>query len=475
MKYRYLSLLLAVFCSIGADARIHLTPDSAVVPRDTLSDILKPHFVLKLKKSGQTTTLDTVSLLYEQYIGVLDYLNDPATPARYIASDPDYYRLFMPLVYYSSPVRRISTIRWRPQPLDTLPAAPKELFSVYDHRYFASKQKADAIVDKVLLYYYTHGDLHRIVMTEERMKHFKDANRPLERKEPDRRSILKLFATEPSPEVPESAEMHVRRPNWWVTTGNGSLQMSQNYVSDNWYKGGESSNTLLANLLLTANYNDRQKVQWENLLEFKLGFASTPSDEVHSYLINTDQIRLYSKLGVQAASKWFYTISTELKTQFFNGYKANKPELVSAFLAPADWSVSIGMDYKLPKKKFNLSVFIAPLTYTMRYVGNKEVDETSFGLEEGQSVKHDYGSQIQPTLSWTIIPSITLNSQLNYLTSYKWTRIEWENTLNFVLNRYLSTKLYVYARYDDSATPKNESSSYFQLKELLSFGVNYKW
>ncbi len=72
---------------------------------DTLPDIMKEYMILKLKPEGMGYRLDTVSILYERYIGVLDYLNDPTTPERYIPSNPNYYRLFLPLTYYYAPMR----------------------------------------------------------------------------------------------------------------------------------------------------------------------------------------------------------------------------------------------------------------------------------------------------------------------------------------------------------------------------------
>ncbi len=490
-RFKYtLACLLVVLGSLSAAAQeIEVADTTTVEPvvkpatvvqrasltaADTLTGLWSRDFTLKLRQEEEGDyRVDTVSTLYLRLIEVLDYLNDPMTPPRYIARNPDYYRMFVPTTYYYAPIERISQVNWQfnPQPA----AAPDlaEALLPYDTLAFVSKRRANAVVDRVLLdTYLKRPDF--IVYTEAEIEQMPAFTDNLDKERSKKPKILDPIGKNGYYDLSEEAGVVVKKPNWWTTGGNGSLQMTQNYISDNWYQGGESNFALVANLQLTANYNDKEKVQWENTLEAKFGMASSPSDLYHKFLTNNDQFRLYSKLGVQAATNWYYTISTEFKTQFANSYNSNSEDLISAFFAPMDWSTSLGMDFKLKKKNATLSVFIAPLTYMLRYVGNSRVDETSFGLDAGQRVQHSLGSQLQPTLSWTIIPAIVLDSRLDIQTSYDWTRIEWENTVNFILNKYLSTQLNVYARYDDSSEP-TVGDSYFQVKELLSFGLNYQW
>jgi hypothetical protein len=70
--------------------------------------------------------------------------------------------------------------------------------------------------------------------------------------------------------------------------------------------------------------------------------------------------------------------------------------------------------------------------------------------------------------------NITWESDLDCYTSYEYVRADWKNTFNFKVNKHLSTKVYIYARFDDSTKPKS-GDSYFQLNESLTFGLDYSF
>lgn len=445
--------------------------------RDTLPGLMGQYFISAfVPYFDDNYVQDTVSLAYEKYY-LQPEMDDWAVDA--INLDPEYYKLFVPLTLYHSALDEYSSLEPQPSPLKDLKKEAVKKDLPIDTESFTSIPRRQSQANKMLMGAYVNL-FDRVVFTEDSLDAVQGftENVDLENSVSTKKAKKNIMATFEDRNQMDTdageAGVEIHKPNWWTITGNGSFQLTQNFVSDNWYKGGESHNTLLATLFLAANYNNKDNIQWENSLDAKLGFASTPSDQVHKYLANTNQLRLYSKLGIQAAKNWYYTMSAEAKSQIVSGFNANDPLRRSAFLAPADVSVALGLDYKKTTKNVNFSLFLAPLTWTMRYVNPSLVDPVSLGVAEGRRVRHNFGSQFQPTLSWKITSNITLDSRLNYLTSYEWVRVEWENTLNMALNRYLSTKLYVFARYDDSAKP-TVGTSYFQLNEILSFGINYNW
>ncbi|MBQ7634523.1 MAG: DUF3078 domain-containing protein [Bacteroidaceae bacterium] len=267
--------------------------------------------------------------------------------------------------------------------------------------------------------------------------------------------------------------LQVHRPNFWTFKADLSLQFMQNYISENWYKGGESNNSFLANAVLEANYDNKRKITFSNKLEMKLGFYSSKSDSVHRYKTNNDLLRLTNKLGLQATKHWYYTVMLQSWTQFYHGYKANNPKLISDFLSPFECVLSFGMDYKLSVKNFKLEATLSPFAARYKYVRHWDL-ATSFGIDEGHHTNLDYGSTITATATWTPLKNVTWKSRLYWFTDYDKTTVEWENTISFKINDYLNTQLFLYPRFDDGVARKDDHS-YFQFKEYLSLGFNFKF
>ena len=299
-----------------------------------------------------------------------------------------------------------------------------------------------------------------------------------------------VVVTTPTPEItaPEEPEapqvdVEVKKPNFWTYKGDGFLQFLQNYVSGNWYKGGESNYSMLSALTLEANYDNKSKWKWDNKLELKLGFQTSPSDTVNKFKTNEDLIRLTSKVGLQATKHWYYTLQFIGYTQFTRGLKANDRRTYSDFMSPFNLNLSLGMEYKMEwfNKRLTGTINISPLALNYRYVDrtifiNNDGSEIWFPTRHGiDPDKHhllDFGSQFVIDYTWKLAENITWKSRMYGFTSYKRVEYEWENTFSFQFNKYISSKLFLHPRFDDNRA-RDDKHGYWMFKEFFSIGFNY--
>ena len=278
-------------------------------------------------------------------------------------------------------------------------------------------------------------------------------------------------------EMNEGVELVTRKPNFWKFPGEGSLKFTQNYFSDNWFRGGDNNYSFLCMLTLNANYDNRQNIQWENRLEARLGFQTTGESETRRSMKPTDNLlRLRTKLGYKAYKTLYYTTQVEAYTQIVPLYEHNSDDLRTSFLSPMNLTVSVGLDYKFATKnnKFNGNVYLAPCSYNMRYVDRLSLS-TKHGVQEGHHAYHNFGPSITVNTYWQIAKNVSWRSRMYWISNLKYTNIEWENTFNFTINKYLSATFFVYPKFDDSSTSYKGDNGYIMMQEWLSLGLNYNW
>ena len=378
-----------------------------------------------------------------------------ATLADSVSGNSSYYRLFSPLTFYHN---------------------------VAAGKMALSQGQTDAIGDEVsnalMHVYLNRPDLVQVTETEQQQS---GQLRQELISEPVTQQTQ--FAAPGDVSVPEAVpeaepvEVTVEKPKFWKHKGDGYLQFMQNYVSGNWYKGGEDSYSAVGSLTLEANYDNKSKWKWDNKLEMKLGFQTSPSDTLHKFKSNEDLIRYTGKVGLQAANKWYYTIQLLAYTQFTRGLKANKENVFSDFMSPFNLNVGIGMDYKIEwlNKKLTGSVNMSPLAVNYRYVDRSNLAK-GFGIDypHHHHSLTDFGSQLTANIEWKMNDVVTWKSRLYAFSSYHRAEIEWENTFALRVSKYISANLFLFPRFDDSNI-WDDKLGYWQFKEYSSLGFSYSF
>lgn len=102
------------------------------------------------------------------------------------------------------------------------------------------------------------------------------------------------------------------------------------------------------------------------------------------------------------------------------------------------------------------------------------MDAASFGIKSGKSM-NQYGSSFEGRIKWEFYHNMVWSCRLFYFTNYDHVQWGYGNNIR-TLSSTVSSLLvwFVHLRYDD-ARALNKDFGHFQLKELLSFGFNYKF
>lgn len=389
--------------------------------------------------------MDSLALLRRQ----LDSVQRVNAQLLTESGDGRYYRLFAPTTFYHSGAQKAFSLS--PQAGDDVTdAVDAALLSLYMRRPDLVKSNESLLQQA--------GSLRDDVYQEVK---------------PQVELVEKVA---PQPEMPEEAApvaVVVQKPNFWKFKFDGFLQFLQNYVSGNWHKGGESNYSAVGSATLEYNYNDQEKVKFDNKLEMKLGFQTSRSDTVHKFKPNNDLLRYTGKLGLQAHKRWYYTLQLLAYTQFSRGLKTNDVKTYSDFMSPFDLNVGLGMEYKVEAlhKRLTGTLNFSPLSYNFRYVDRLALS-TSYGLDEGKHTLHDFGSQLTIDLEWKIAEQLTWKTRLYGYTSYKRGLVEWENLFTLKVSKYISANLFLYPRFDDSGK-RDDDLGYFQFQEYSSLGLSY--
>ena len=258
----------------------------------------------------------------------------------------------------------------------------------------------------------------------------------------------------------------------WRREATLMAQITQNYVTKNWYQGGSSSFAGLGSAKGQISYiTDR--FTWENTGEWRMGGTTVANDSLHKVNTTDDLFRLYSKANLRIVPKIFTSFSVEFETRLLPTYKSNSNQLKSGPFAPLRFTAAFGVDFKPVK---GLSVSVSPISYKLIHVQDTaRVRGKDYGLKVGEQTQHNVGSSVRIEYIWKPVREVELEAKFFTYTNYKDIEIDLELNCDFIINRFLSARLQLHPRYDTSVIMEGDEHAKIQFRELLSIGFAHKF
>jgi len=282
----------------------------------------------------------------------------------------------------------------------------------------------------------------------------------------------------------------------WQRGGTGTLNFSQVSLS-NWAAGGQSSLSLLGLGSSYAHFRgDNHTFDLAGNLVY--GLLKAGKAKLRK---NDDRLEVNARYARSFAQNWSYAAQLNLKTQLTPTNDVVKTDsLLSRFFAPAYILASIGFEYK-PGEAFSL--FLSPTTGKFTVVADQTLsDAGAFGVRAarrgtdgrvvagtGERLREELGAYLNARYRRPVMANITYQTRLelfsNYFHNPQNIDVNWENLLDFKINKFFSASVATTLIYDDDIlVPLNQDEQNsnltargrrIQFKETLGIGLTYKF
>lgn len=446
-------------------------------------------------KSDQNAEVPSAVEVLRQYADSLNrlmqvYRGEEETAGSSIGMgvlSPYFYQMITPATLYQQPVRQAMGVTWNPgnilNPEEKLVPVDIITDTELSRLYYSNQALGSMYINYPTLVSTTEKELEEggRVMTniESTIKSEAKMQEEIQLSELEHEDVGEVMAI-------------LRRPNFWKLSGSNSLNLTQNYATDNWFQGKANHYNVQGIVAIDANFNNQRKITWDNRLDLQLGFQTNSESDQNKFKPTNNLVRLNSKLGLKAAKNWYYAFNVKAETQLVpnyqykkqkdeNGNEYTKRSVITDFLTPLNIDISVGIDWKWNLKRFTGSLYVAPGTYNIKYVDRIDL-ATRYGIEADHRTKSTFGPSATAKFNWKIADNIKWDSRLYWISNLHYTNVEFENTITFSINKYLTSKFYFYPRFNDQSKNNRmpdadgkHTGTYWMFKEWLSLGISYNW
>ncbi len=276
----------------------------------------------------------------------------------------------------------------------------------------------------------------------------------------------------------KKADTVVAKSNCWKTSSSPTVRFSQ-YYYDNWAKDGYTQVVLTLGYIGTFTYTKPNYV-WDSRIDLAFGFLKIDMnddkifDDSQYLRKSDDKMDITSTFSLKMKHNWNCNASVNFKSQFYDSYKfyadpMQEPTLISSLFAPAYLLTSLGFEYK--KEYWNASFSF--ITGKNTFVLDERINPSDYGISEGNSYM-GWGSYMRFYFKKDLFTNVNFYTRVEFFWEYQkelmtQTDVNWETTLEFKVNNWLSAFASLNLVYDADYSLKR------QLYQLSGIQLNLDW